>query len=87
MLIHTLIHTYSYSPSTKAGDKTLLAIGLLDNTVKVFYEDSLKFFLSLYGHALPVMAVDISYDNRLLISGSADKTIKIWGLDFGDCHR
>ena len=21
------------------------------------------------------------------MSGSADKTIKIWGLDFGDCHR
>jgi U3 small nucleolar RNA-associated protein 12 len=65
----------------------MLAIGLLDNTIKVFYDDSLKFFLSLYGHKLPVMALDISYDNRILISGSADKTIKIWGLDFGDCHR
>ena len=20
-------------------------------------------------------------------SGSADKNIKIWGLDFGDCHK
>ena len=33
------------------------------------------------------MCLDISYDNQLLVSGSADKTIKIWGLDFGDCHR
>jgi U3 small nucleolar RNA-associated protein 12 len=21
------------------------------------------------------------------VTGSADKNIKIWGLDFGDCHR
>ena len=49
--------------------------------------DSLKFFLSLYGHKLPVLSLDISSDSSLLISGSADKNIKIWGLDFGDCHR
>jgi len=75
-----------YSP-TKNQDKLLIAFGLLDSTVKVFYDDSLKFFLSLYGHKLPVMSLDISYDSTILISGSADKTIKIWGLDFGDCHR
>ena len=34
-----------YSPNDK-----LLAVSLLDSTVKVFYQDSLKFFLSLYGH-------------------------------------
>ena len=71
----------------KTEEKVLVAIGLMDHTIKVFYEDSLKFFLSLYGHKLPVMCLDISYDSNLLVSGSADKTIKIWGLDFGDCHR
>ena len=75
-----------YSNTTN-NDKLLLAVGLLDNTVKVFFDDSLKFFLSLYGHKAPVMCIDISYDNTILVSGSADKTIKIWGLDFGDCHR
>jgi U3 small nucleolar RNA-associated protein 12 len=34
-----------YSPNGQ-----LLAVSLLDSTVKVFYQDSLKFFLSLYGH-------------------------------------
>lgn len=29
-------------------------MALLDCTVKVFFLDSLKFFLSLYGHKLPV---------------------------------
>ncbi len=31
--------------------------------------------------------MDISSDSTLLASGSADKNLKIWGLDFGDCHR
>lgn len=48
---------------------------------------SLKFFLSLYGHKLPVLCMDISSDGDLLVSGSADKNLKIWGLDFGDCHK
>ena len=26
-------------------------------------------------------------DSTLLVTGSADKNIKVWGLDFGDCHR
>jgi len=71
----------------KSADKLLVAIGLLDSTVKLFFDDSMKFFLSLYGHKLPVLSLDISSDGKILVSGSADKTIKIWGLDFGDCHR
>lgn len=34
-----------YSP-----DSRFLAVALLDSTVKVFYQDTLKFYLSLYGH-------------------------------------
>jgi len=34
-----------------------------------------------------VLTIDISSDNKILISGSADKNIKIWGLDFGNCHK
>ncbi|KAI3641547.1 hypothetical protein MIR68_000421 [Amoeboaphelidium protococcarum] len=65
----------------------LVAIALLDNTIKVFFNDTLKLFLNLYGHKLPVLYMDISADSKMLISGSADKNIKIWGLDFGDCHK
>jgi len=68
-------------------DGRLLAVALLDCTIKVFFTDSLKFSLSLYGHKLPVLCMDISSDGTLLASGSADKNIKFWGLDFGDCHR
>lgn len=76
--------TYSH---TRRADKLLVAVALLDNTVKVFFEDSLKFFLSLYGHRLPAMSIDISSDDALLISASADKNVKVWGMDFGDCHK
>lgn len=71
-----------YSP-----DGRLLALSLLDSTVKIFFADSLKFFLSLYGHKLPVLSLDISGDNKLCVTVSADKNAKLWGLDFGDCHR
>ncbi|KAI9143590.1 WD40-repeat-containing domain protein [Paraphysoderma sedebokerense] len=71
-----------YSPN-----QNLIAVSLLDATVKVFYHDTLKFFLSLYGHKLPVLSMDISSDNSLLVTSSADKNVKLWGLDFGDCHK
>ena len=67
--------------------KRLLFVASLDSTIKVFFNDSLKFFLSLYGHKLPVLALDSSDDDVILASGGADKSIKIWGLDFGDTHR
>ena len=73
--------------TTKRHRRRATTVALLDSTVKVFHDDSLKFFLSLYGHKLPVMSMDISDDGALLATGSADKTVKIWGLDFGDCHR
>ncbi|KAJ1749909.1 beta transducin [Coemansia sp. RSA 989] len=70
-----------------SADGRLLAVALLDCTVKVFYADTLKFFLSLYGHKLPVVSLDIASDSTLLVTASADKSVKLWGLDFGDCHR
>ncbi|EFJ52522.1 hypothetical protein VOLCADRAFT_79148 [Volvox carteri f. nagariensis] len=68
-------------------DGKLLAVALLDATVKVYFADSMKFFLSLYGHKLPVLCMDISSDSSMLLTGSSDKNIKVWGLDFGDCHK
>eukprot|EP00892_Ulva_mutabilis_P003716 jgi/Ulvmu1/1716/UM116_0030.1 len=68
-------------------DSKLLAASLISNVIKVFYLDSLKWFVDLYGHKLPALTMDISSDSALLVSGSADKNMKIWGLDFGDCHK
>jgi U3 small nucleolar RNA-associated protein 12 len=70
-----------------SADGRLVAAALLDSTVKVFFVDTLKVFLSLYGHKLPVTSLDISSDSTLIVTGSADRNMKIWGLDFGDCHK
>ncbi|XP_047350905.1 WD repeat-containing protein 3 isoform X1 [Vespa velutina] len=64
-----------------------VAVSLLDSTVKIFFLDTFKFFVSLYGHKLPVLCMDISSDSTLIATGSTDRNIKIWGLDFGDCHK
>ncbi|EYC25157.1 hypothetical protein Y032_0012g1735 [Ancylostoma ceylanicum] len=68
-------------------DGKFVLIGMLDNTVGVYFFDTLKFFISLYGHSLPVTCVTVSPNSKLAVTGSADKSIKIWGLDFGDCHK
>ncbi|XP_050431999.1 WD repeat-containing protein 3 [Adelges cooleyi] len=68
-------------------DNKLLAVALLDNTVKIFFMDTFKYFIDLYGHTLPINDLDISYDSSIIITASGDKTIRVWGLDYGDCHR
>ena len=70
-----------------ADSQPTIAVATLDATVKIFYVDTLKLFLNLYGHKLPVVCLDISSDGTLLATGSSDKNIKIWGLEFGDLHR
>lgn len=36
---------------------------------------------------LPALTLDCSDDDAILASAGADKTIKLWGLDFGDTHK
>ena len=80
--VNDAILSLRYSP-----DARLLAVALLDNTVKIFFSDSLTLFLNLYGHKLPVLSLDISYDSKMIVTCSADKNVRLWGLDFGDCHK
>lgn len=89
----TLVHTRTLKVADDilavrfSPDNRLLALSTLDHTVKIFFLDSLKLYLTLYGHKLPVLSIDISYDSKLIVTSSADKNVRIWGLDFGDCHK
>lgn len=77
----------------------LLALALLDMTVKVFHVDTLKLAHNLYGHKLPVTCLDFSYGSSdssvshgskgtvLLLTGGPDKMVRAWAMDFGDCRR
>ena len=84
-----LIHTSTAELTTNilccACHSDFVAVSLLDNTIRLLYADSLKPYLVLYGHNLP--AISLCFMNDRLISGSSDKSIRIWGLDYGDCRR
>jgi U3 small nucleolar RNA-associated protein 12 len=52
-----------FSPNAK-----LVAVSLLDLTVKVFYQDTLKFFLSLYGHKVRSQSLFLKSDLMVICS-------------------
>ncbi|CAH2268985.1 WD repeat-containing protein 3 [Pararge aegeria] len=85
--IRTLELEESVTAVRVSQNNKFIAVALLDSTVKIFFIDTFKFYLSLYGHKLPVLSLDISYDSNIIATGSADRNVKIWGMDFGDCHK
>ena len=68
-------------------DQRLFGIGLQDNNVQLFFADTKKPFLSLYGHKLPPQDISFSDDGQLIATVGLDKSLRIWGADYGDCHR
>lgn len=62
-------------------------VSLQNCQIQLFYADTGKPFLKLYGHKLPITAFDISSDNSVLVSSSVDKDIRFWDLDFGHCIK
>lgn len=59
---------------------------LADSTVKVYKIDG-EHILTLYGHALPVVAIEVCAETGLVYTLGADKLVKIWSLQFGDCRK
>ncbi|CAI2736861.1 unnamed protein product [Dicrocoelium dendriticum] len=93
---HSLCLVKARDPETVADQITCIAvsasnhlvgIGLVNFHVDVYLMDLFKRVHSLYGHAAPVTSLDISVDSRLLITGSSDKTVRLWELQFGNCQR
>lgn len=41
----------------------------------------------VYDCARMLFVACVLQDSALIATGSADRNVKIWGLDFGDCHR
>ncbi|MBD1821545.1 caspase family protein [Cyanobacteria bacterium FACHB-DQ100] len=72
------------SAMTTSLDGRITAIAAPDHTILL---QNNKDFLSLKGHTAPITQIQISPDNTLLISGSADKTIRLWNLSTGELIR
>lgn len=64
-----------------------VAVATMDACVRVLFADTFKFKVTLYGHKLSVLALDATSDCLMLATGAADKTLKFWGLEFGDLRR
>lgn len=41
----------------------------------------------LYGKTLPATCMDFSTDSSLIVTGSKDSSLRIYGTDFGDQRR
>ena len=84
-LTHHSTAEFPSSALSCSSNPEFIAVGLLDNTIRLLYKDSLKPYLVLYGHNLP--ATHLYFMRNVLVSGSADKSIRLWGLDYGDCRK
>ena len=56
--------------------------GLRDNTIKMWDRQSLACQRILTGHTGSVLC--LQYDERVIISGSSDSTVRVWDVTSGD---
>ncbi|ADM11146.1 uncharacterized protein Eint_021500 [Encephalitozoon intestinalis ATCC 50506] len=68
-------------------DGSLLCIGLLNSKVHIYGMNELNLRITLYGHALPVRSMKLSPDNSEILTCGSDKTVKMWGTQFGECRK
>lgn len=69
------------------GPQKHILCALYDNTVRIYFLDTLRFKLVLYGHSMPITSMTLSSNAEKLVTCSLDKTIRIWGLNFGECQK
>lgn len=82
-VLHTLEgHSYSVSCFTFSPDgRTLASAGSYDKTILFWNVQTGQLLHSLTGHENAVSCLAFSWDGQTLVSGSEDKTIKVWGVE------
>lgn len=64
-----------------SGDGQILATGGHDGIVKLWNVKTGEEIYALTGHNQSISCLTFSWGDRTLISGSLDKTVKVWGVD------
>lgn len=67
-------------------DGTLILASLADNTVKVHKIDG-EHLLTLFGHSVPVVAIELCLEQAVVVTLGGDKLVKVWGLRHGECRK
>lgn len=82
-VLHTLEgHSYSVSCFTFSPDgRTLASAGSYDRTILLWNVQTGQLRHTLTGHENAVSCLAFSWDGQTLVSGSQDKTIKVWGVE------
>jgi len=82
-VLHTLEgHSYSVNCFTFSPDgRTLASAGSYDKTILLWNVRTGKLLHTLIGHENAVSCLAFSWDGQNLVSGSEDKTIKVWGVE------
>ncbi|XP_045592640.1 LOW QUALITY PROTEIN: WD repeat-containing protein 3 [Procambarus clarkii] len=70
-----------------SADGKFVAVATLDLKETLYFSDSLKLCHELYGKSLPTTCMDFSTDGTLIVTGSKDTSLRIYGTDFGDQKR
>lgn len=70
-----------------SSDGKFVAVATLDLKETLYFSDTLKLCHELYGKSLPATCMDFSTDGTLIVTGSKDTRLRLYGTDFGDQKR
>jgi WD40 repeat protein len=82
-VLHTLEgHSHSVNCFTFSPDgRTLASTGSYDKTILLWNIQTGQLLHTLTGHENAVSCLAFSWDGQTLVSGSQDKTVKVWGVE------
>ena len=72
-LVHQNVIELGSQVTCCAANHEYIAVGLMDNTIRLLYNDTMQMYLTPHGHHLPVL--QLNFYGKLLLSGSSDKSI------------
>ncbi|NER39101.1 MAG: hypothetical protein F6J93_34975 [Oscillatoria sp. SIO1A7] len=73
------MHTLAFNPA----DKTALASGGDDSSIKLWNFKTGELLRIFRGHSRSVRSVAVSENGKLLASGGQDETVRVWNLSTG----